>query len=81
MVADFDKACGTIGLLLNLTKIMFMKSRLVSYVPFMVNGVDISECSSYLCLGGEINIMDDIAEELSKMKLETWRAFESTEDV
>ncbi|VDM57861.1 unnamed protein product [Angiostrongylus costaricensis] len=31
MLDDFDKACGRIGLRLNLTKTMFMKKRLVSH--------------------------------------------------
>uniref|UniRef100_A0A0K0DED9 Reverse transcriptase domain-containing protein n=1 Tax=Angiostrongylus cantonensis TaxID=6313 RepID=A0A0K0DED9_ANGCA len=34
MLADFDKACGKIGLRLNLTKTMFMKNGLVSFAPF-----------------------------------------------
>ncbi|VDM58172.1 unnamed protein product [Angiostrongylus costaricensis] len=44
MLADFDKACGKIGLRLNLTKTMFMRNGLVSYAPFTLNGTNISEC-------------------------------------
>uniref|UniRef100_A0A0K0D9T4 Reverse transcriptase domain-containing protein n=1 Tax=Angiostrongylus cantonensis TaxID=6313 RepID=A0A0K0D9T4_ANGCA len=33
MLADFDKACGKIGLRLNLTKMVFMKNELVLYTP------------------------------------------------
>uniref|UniRef100_A0A0K0DJA3 Reverse transcriptase domain-containing protein n=1 Tax=Angiostrongylus cantonensis TaxID=6313 RepID=A0A0K0DJA3_ANGCA len=46
MLADFDKACGKIGLQLNLKKTMFMKNGLVSFAPFTLNGTNISECSS-----------------------------------
>ncbi|KAE9415764.1 hypothetical protein Angca_004474, partial [Angiostrongylus cantonensis] len=63
MLADFDKACGKIGLRLNLKKTMFMKNGLVSFAPFTLNGTNISECSSYLYLCREINIMNDLAAE------------------
>uniref|UniRef100_A0A0K0DIG5 Reverse transcriptase domain-containing protein n=1 Tax=Angiostrongylus cantonensis TaxID=6313 RepID=A0A0K0DIG5_ANGCA len=65
MLADFDKACGKIGFRLNLKKTMFMKYGIVSYAPFTFNGTNISECSSYVYLGREINVMNDLAPELS----------------
>uniref|UniRef100_A0A0K0DIX7 Reverse transcriptase domain-containing protein n=1 Tax=Angiostrongylus cantonensis TaxID=6313 RepID=A0A0K0DIX7_ANGCA len=68
MSADFDKACGKIGLLLNLNKTMFMKNGLVSFAPFRLNGTNISDCSSYVYLGREINMMNDPAPEVSKRK-------------
>uniref|UniRef100_A0A0K0DFB7 Reverse transcriptase domain-containing protein n=1 Tax=Angiostrongylus cantonensis TaxID=6313 RepID=A0A0K0DFB7_ANGCA len=68
MFADFDKACGKIGLRLNLRKKMFMKNGLVSFAPFTFNGTNISECSSYVYLGREINMMNDLAPELSRRK-------------
>uniref|UniRef100_A0A0K0DG54 Reverse transcriptase domain-containing protein n=1 Tax=Angiostrongylus cantonensis TaxID=6313 RepID=A0A0K0DG54_ANGCA len=61
MLADFDKACGKIGLRLNLKKTMFMKNRLVSFALFRLNGTNISECSSCVCLVREINVMNDLA--------------------
>ncbi|KAE9420705.1 hypothetical protein Angca_006400, partial [Angiostrongylus cantonensis] len=54
MLADFDKASGKIGFRLNLKKTMFMKNGLVSFAPFMLNGTNISECSTYVYLGREI---------------------------
>ncbi|VDM58543.1 unnamed protein product [Angiostrongylus costaricensis] len=42
LLDDFDKTCGKIGLLLNLTKTMFMKNGLVSHAPFRLNGTNIS---------------------------------------
>ncbi|KAE9413042.1 hypothetical protein Angca_010135, partial [Angiostrongylus cantonensis] len=68
MLADFDEACGKIGLLLNLKKTMFMKNGLVSFAPFTLNGTNISECSSYVYLGRKINMMNDLAPELSRRK-------------
>ncbi|XGW02456.1 hypothetical protein V3C99_014469 [Haemonchus contortus] len=53
MLAEFDSACGKIGLRLNLTKTMFMKNGLVPDAPFTLNGTNISECSSYVYLGRE----------------------------
>uniref|UniRef100_A0A0K0DJI9 Reverse transcriptase domain-containing protein n=1 Tax=Angiostrongylus cantonensis TaxID=6313 RepID=A0A0K0DJI9_ANGCA len=44
MLADFDKACGKIGLRLDLTKTMFMKNGLVSHALFTLNVI--SESSS-----------------------------------
>ncbi|VDM64825.1 unnamed protein product [Angiostrongylus costaricensis] len=48
MLDDFDKACGKIGLRLNLTKKIFTKNGLVSCAPLTLNGTCISECSSYI---------------------------------
>uniref|UniRef100_A0A0K0D134 Reverse transcriptase domain-containing protein n=1 Tax=Angiostrongylus cantonensis TaxID=6313 RepID=A0A0K0D134_ANGCA len=81
MLADFDKGCGKIGLRLNLTKTMFMKNGLVSCAPFTLNETNISECCSYVFLGGEINVVNDLAPELSRRKRAAWGAFKSIEDV
>uniref|UniRef100_A0A0K0DB83 Reverse transcriptase domain-containing protein n=1 Tax=Angiostrongylus cantonensis TaxID=6313 RepID=A0A0K0DB83_ANGCA len=81
MLADFDKACGKIGLRLNLKKTMFMKNRLVLFALFTLNGTNISECSSYVYLGREIHMMNDLAPELSRVKRAAWGAFKSIEDV
>ncbi|VDM60171.1 unnamed protein product [Angiostrongylus costaricensis] len=78
---DFDKACGKIGLRLNLTETMLMKNGLVSHAPFTLNGTNISECSNYVYLGREINMMNDLAPELSRRKRAPWGAFKSIEDV
>uniref|UniRef100_A0A0K0DBF0 Reverse transcriptase domain-containing protein n=1 Tax=Angiostrongylus cantonensis TaxID=6313 RepID=A0A0K0DBF0_ANGCA len=45
ILAGFDKACGKIGLRLDLTKTMFMTNALVTHAPFTLNGVNISEFS------------------------------------
>ncbi|VDM54278.1 unnamed protein product [Angiostrongylus costaricensis] len=70
-----------LGLLLNLTKTMFMKNVLVSHAPFTLNGTNTSECSSYIYLGREINMMNDLAPELIRRKRAAWGAFKSIEDV
>ncbi|KAE9421826.1 hypothetical protein Angca_003089, partial [Angiostrongylus cantonensis] len=81
MIADFDKVCGKHGLRLNFTKTMFMVNGLVSYAPFTFNGTNISECSSYVYLCRKINMMNDLAPELSRRKRAAWGAFKSIEDV
>ncbi|KAE9415817.1 hypothetical protein Angca_008245, partial [Angiostrongylus cantonensis] len=70
--AVFDKACGKIGLRLNLTNTMFMKNGLVSFALFTFIGTNISECSSYIYLGREINMMNGLAPELSIRKRAAW---------
>ncbi|EYC26953.1 hypothetical protein Y032_0009g446 [Ancylostoma ceylanicum] len=62
MLADFDDACGTIGLQLNLMKTMFMRNRWVLDAPFSLNGTTISECSSYVYPDREVK-MNDLAPE------------------
>uniref|UniRef100_A0A0K0D055 Reverse transcriptase domain-containing protein n=1 Tax=Angiostrongylus cantonensis TaxID=6313 RepID=A0A0K0D055_ANGCA len=81
MLVDFDKACGMIGLRLNLKKTMFMKNGLVSFAPFTLNGTNISERSVYVYLGREINMMNDLPPQLSTRKRAAWGAFKSIEDV
>ncbi|XGW34378.1 hypothetical protein V3C99_018337, partial [Haemonchus contortus] len=77
MLAEFDNACGKIGLRLNLTKTMFMRNGLVPDAPFTLNGTNISECSSYVYLGREVNMMNDLAPELSRRKRAAWGAFKN----
>ncbi|VDM55006.1 unnamed protein product [Angiostrongylus costaricensis] len=68
MLDDFGKACGKIGFRLNLAKTMFMKNGLVSHVSFTLNETNISECSGYVYLGGEIGVTNNLAPELSRRK-------------
>ncbi|VDM62748.1 unnamed protein product [Angiostrongylus costaricensis] len=81
MLAYFDKTYEKISLRLNLTKMIFMRNGLVSYAPFTLNGTNISKCSSYIYLGRESNMMNDLAPELSRRKRAAWRALKSIEDV
>ena len=91
MLANFDKscgsnaaedeACGEVGLRLNHKKTMFMENGFVDNAPFMLNGINISECSSFVYLGREVNMMNDLAPELSRRKRAAWGAFKSIEDV
>ncbi|KAE9420694.1 hypothetical protein Angca_006402, partial [Angiostrongylus cantonensis] len=81
MLADFDKACGKIGLRLNLAKTMFMRNGLVLYASFTPSGTNISECSNYVYLGREINMMSDLAPEVSIRKRAAWEVFKSIGDV
>ncbi|KAE9421088.1 hypothetical protein Angca_008802, partial [Angiostrongylus cantonensis] len=81
MLADFDKACGKIGLRLNLARTMSMKNGLVSFAPFTLSGMNISEWSSYVYIGREINVINNVAPELSRRKRTTWGAFKSVDGV
>ncbi|XGW18242.1 hypothetical protein V3C99_002679 [Haemonchus contortus] len=81
MEAEFDSACGKICLRLNLTKMMFMKNELVPDAPFTLNGTNFSESSSYVYLGREVNMMNDLAPELCGRKRAAWGAFKNIEEV
>ncbi|EPB80109.1 hypothetical protein ANCCEY_00797 [Ancylostoma ceylanicum] len=68
ILADFDDACGKIGLQLNLTETMFMRNGWVPNGAFSLNGTTISECSSCVYLGREVDMMNDLAPELGRRK-------------
>ncbi|KAK6755979.1 hypothetical protein RB195_014396 [Necator americanus] len=80
MLTEFDETCGCIGLQLNLDKTMLMRNRWVSAAPFTLSGTNISECSSYVYLGWEMKIMNDLTSELGRIKRAAWGAFKSVED-
>ncbi|EYC37466.1 hypothetical protein Y032_0788g2357 [Ancylostoma ceylanicum] len=75
MLAGFDDACGKIGLQLNLSKTMFMRNGWVPDASFSLSGTTISECSSYVYLGREVN--NDLAPELGRRKRTVWGAYKS----
>ncbi|VDO91809.1 unnamed protein product [Heligmosomoides polygyrus] len=81
LLADFDRVCGNVGLQLNLTKTMLMRNGQVSDASFSLNGTNISECSSYVYLGREVNMANDLAPKLSRRKRAAWGAFKSVEEV
>nr|CDJ94757.1 RNA-directed DNA polymerase (reverse transcriptase) domain containing protein [Haemonchus contortus] len=81
MLAEFDNACEKIGLRLYLTETMFMENGLVPDAPLTLSGKNISECSSYVYLGREVNMMNDLAPELGRRKRAAWVAFKNIEGV
>ncbi|KAK6756347.1 hypothetical protein RB195_014637 [Necator americanus] len=68
MLTEFVETCGCIGLQLNLEKAMFMRNGWVSDAPFTLSGTNISECTSYVYLGRELNMTNDLTSELSRRK-------------
>ena len=61
MLADFNKQCGKVSHRLNYAKTMFMKNRFVDDAAFMFNEINISECSSFVYLVREVNMMNGLA--------------------
>ncbi|VDP15901.1 unnamed protein product [Heligmosomoides polygyrus] len=59
----------------------FDRNKQVSDAPFSPNATKISECSSYVYLGREVNMANDLAPELSRRKRAAWGAFKSVEEV
>ncbi|KAK6757773.1 hypothetical protein RB195_015535 [Necator americanus] len=78
MLAEFDETCGRIGLRLTLDK---TRNGWVFDASFMLNGTNMSECSSYAYLGLEISVMKDLNSKLSIRKRIAWGAFKSIENV
>ncbi|VDP23097.1 unnamed protein product [Heligmosomoides polygyrus] len=72
MLTEFDRVCGNVRLQLNLTKAMFMENGQVADAPFSLNGTNISECSSYVYLGREVNMANDLALELGRGRRAAW---------
>ena len=68
MLADFDRAYEKVGLRLIYKKWMFMKNGFVDNAPFTLNGINISECSSFVYLGLEVNMINGFALELCRRK-------------
>ncbi|KAK6764498.1 hypothetical protein RB195_024719 [Necator americanus] len=81
MLIEFDETCGCIGLQRNLQKTMFMRNGWISDTPFTLNGTNISECTSYVYLGRELNMMNDLTPELGRRRRVAWGAYKSIEDV
>ncbi|KAK6727658.1 hypothetical protein RB195_005384 [Necator americanus] len=81
VLTEFDETCGRIGLQLNLRKTMFMRNGWVSDAPFTLNGANISECNSYVYLGRERKMMNDVTHELCRRRRVVWGAYNSIEDV
>ncbi|KAK6764083.1 hypothetical protein RB195_024419 [Necator americanus] len=81
MLTEFDETCGCIGLELNIQKTMFMRNGWVSDAPFTLNGTNISECTSYVYLSRELNMMNDLTTELGRRRRAAWGAYKSIEDV
>ncbi|KAK6764116.1 hypothetical protein RB195_024441 [Necator americanus] len=81
MLIEFDETCGCISLQLNLQKTMFMRNGWVWDAPFTLIGANISECTSYVHLGREMDMKNGVTSELGKRERAVWRAHKSIEDV
>ncbi|KAK6742749.1 hypothetical protein RB195_010174 [Necator americanus] len=81
ILTELDETCGCTGLQLSLQETMFMRNGWVSDAPFTLNGTNISECTSYVYLGRELNMMNDLTPELSRRRRAAWGAYKSIEDV
>ncbi|KJH46097.1 hypothetical protein DICVIV_07829 [Dictyocaulus viviparus] len=60
---------------------MVVKSGCVTNALFKLNGKNISECSNYVYLGRDINMVSDIQRELSRRKRAAWEIFKKVEDI
>ncbi|KAK6743083.1 hypothetical protein RB195_010385 [Necator americanus] len=53
----------------------------VSDTPFSLNATNISECTSHVYLGRELNMTNDPTPELGRRRRAAWGAYKSIEDV
>ncbi|KAK6763518.1 hypothetical protein RB195_024006 [Necator americanus] len=67
--------------ILKLQKTIFTRNAWVSDAPFTFNGTNISECTSYVYLGRELNMMNDLTPELERRKRAACGADKNIEDV
>ncbi|KAK6735643.1 hypothetical protein RB195_018705 [Necator americanus] len=81
MLNGLDKTCGCIVLQVNLQKMMFMRTGWVSDAPFTLYEMNTSECTSYVYLGRELKMMNDLIPELGRRRLAAWGAHKSIEDI
>ncbi|KAK6762066.1 hypothetical protein RB195_022967 [Necator americanus] len=58
-----------------------MRNGWISDASFTLNGTNISECTSYVYLGPELNMMNDLTPELGRRRRAAWGAYKSIEDV
>ncbi|KAK6749292.1 hypothetical protein RB195_001723 [Necator americanus] len=77
MLTEFDGTCGCIGLQLNLQKRMFMRNGWISDAPFTLNRTNIFKCTSYVYLGRELDMMNDLTPELGRRRRAAWGACKS----
>ncbi|KAK6754069.1 hypothetical protein RB195_013211 [Necator americanus] len=78
MLTELDEKRGCIGLQLNLQKTIFTGNGWVSDDSFTLSGINISKCTSYIYLGREMNMMNDLTPELGRRRgaLESHKSIE-----
>ncbi|KAK6761670.1 hypothetical protein RB195_022668 [Necator americanus] len=68
MLTEFEETCTCFDLQLNLQKTMSVRNGLVSDPSFTLEGTNISKCTSYVYLGREMNMMNDLTPELGRRR-------------
>ncbi|KAK6765307.1 hypothetical protein RB195_025297 [Necator americanus] len=77
MLTEFDETCRCMGLQLNLQTMLFIRNGWVSDATSTLNGTNISECTGYVYLGQELNMMKDLTPELGRRRRAVWGAYKS----
>ncbi|KAK6763239.1 hypothetical protein RB195_023809 [Necator americanus] len=80
-IGNYRPICLLSGLQLNLDKTIFMRNGWVSDAQFSLNGTNLSDCTNYVYLGRELNMMNDLATELGRRRRAAWGVCKSIEDV
>ncbi|KAK6765742.1 hypothetical protein RB195_025571 [Necator americanus] len=68
MLPELNETCSCIDLQLSLQKTMLTRNGCLSDAQFTLNGMNISECTSYVYLGRKINMKNDMTPEVGRRK-------------
>ncbi|CAD6192360.1 unnamed protein product [Caenorhabditis auriculariae] len=81
MLNDLDEVGKKIGLKMNVKKTQWMKNRFCDQGKVTLEGRDLQEVTSYIYLGREVNMVNDLQAEIGRRKRAEWAAFNSIKEV
>ncbi|CAD6185922.1 unnamed protein product [Caenorhabditis auriculariae] len=81
MLNDLDEVGKKIGLKMNVKKTQWMKNRFCDQGKVTLEGRDLQEVTSYIYLGREVNMVNDLQAEIGRRKRAGWAAFNSIKEV
>ncbi|CAD6195925.1 unnamed protein product [Caenorhabditis auriculariae] len=81
MLKDLDEVGKKIGLKMNVKKTQGMKNSFCDQGKVTLEGRDLQEVTSYIYLGREVNMVNDLQAEIGRRKRAGWAAFNSIKEV
>ncbi|CAD6188300.1 unnamed protein product [Caenorhabditis auriculariae] len=81
MLNNLDEVGKKIGLKMNVKKTQWIKNRFCDQGKVTLEGRDLQEVTSYIYLGREVNMVNDLQTEIGRRKRAGWAAFNSIKEV
>ncbi|WKX91158.1 hypothetical protein Q1695_009751 [Nippostrongylus brasiliensis] len=81
MLSELDMVGRKIGLDMNMSKTQFMVNQWCDTGLVKLNGVALQRVDSYVYLGRELNMENDLAPEIARRRRAAWTAFSSIREV